>query len=116
VWIFAIQTVVFSLIPLRFLDGDRVIRWSRVCWFLLYLAGMFVFVTTLVHPTSEKYGGSSRATFWSMLILFVTFTVVALLIWAWFRFEDHRQRRFARTPTGVPSDAGEADGQELPRT
>lgn len=51
-----------------------------------------------------------------MLLRFVAFTVVALLIWAWFRFEDHRKRRFARTPAGVTSDAGEADGEELPRT
>ncbi len=116
VWIFAIQTVVFSLIPLRFLDGDRVIKWSRVCWLLLYLAAMFVFVTTLVHPTSEEYGGSSQATFWSMLILFVTFTVVALLVWAWFRFEDHRKRRFGRPGSAIGSDVGESEREELPRS
>ena len=113
VWIFAIQTVVFSLIPLRFLDGERVIKWSRACWLLLYLAGMFVFVTTLVHPTSEQYGGSSRATFWSMLILFVTFTVVAMSVWAWFRFEDHRKRLLAARRG---SDVGEPEREELPRS
>ena len=113
VWIFAIQTVVFSLVPLRFLDGDRVIRWSRVGWLLLYLAGMFVFVTTLVHPTSEQYGGSSKASFWSMLILFVSFTAVAIGLWAWFRFEDHR-KRLLRARAG--SGADEPQRQDLPRS
>jgi hypothetical protein len=50
-----------------------------------------------------------------MLILFAAFTVVALLVWAWFRFEDHRKRRFGRASVGVGSDVGETDREELPR-
>jgi len=93
VWIFAIQTVVFSLIPMHLLDGERVMKWSRKGWFVLYMAGMFVFVSTLVHPTSEQYGGSADASFGSMLILFLAFTAFAVVLWSWFWVEDRRKRR-----------------------
>jgi hypothetical protein len=104
VWIFAIQTVVFSLVPLRFLDGEKIMKWSRLGWLSLYLVGMFVFVETLVHP-SQKYGGSSNASFWSMLIIFLAFTGLAVAFWAWFRFERWRGRD---APVPVDSAVGQA--------
>lgn len=91
VWMLAIQTVVFRLVPLRFLDGEKTMKWSRLGWPSLYLLGMFVFVETLVHP-SAKYGASSNTSFWSMLIIFVTFTALATVFWAWFRFDRRKDR------------------------
>ncbi|MFN8025836.1 MAG: FGLLP motif-containing membrane protein [Acidimicrobiia bacterium] len=108
VWIFAIQTVVFSLVPMHLLDGERVIKWSRGGWLALYVSGMFVFVTTLVHPTSTQYGGSSDASFWSMLLLFLAFTVFAVGLWTFFWLEDRRKGRSAGDP-GDASVHAEAD-------
>jgi hypothetical protein len=89
VWIFAIQTVMFSLVPIRYLDGDRIRSWSRWGWFALYVLSMFVFVTALVHP-GRQYGSSGNGTFWSMLIIFLLFTAFAVAFWGWFRFEHWR--------------------------
>jgi protein-S-isoprenylcysteine O-methyltransferase Ste14 len=104
VWIFAIQTVVFSLVPLRFLDGEKIMKWSRLGWASLYLVGMFVFVETLVHP-SAKYGGSSNASFLSMLIIFLTFTGLAVAFWAWFRFERWKDHHDSAVPDQPASAA-----------
>jgi hypothetical protein len=65
---------------------------------------MFVFVETLVHP-SAKYGGSSNASFWSMLIIFLTFTGLAIAFWAWFRFERWKDRD-DRVPADTTADPG----------
>lgn len=103
VWVFAIQTVVFSLVPLRFLDGEKIMKWRRMGWLTLYAVGMFVFVETLVHP-SAKYGGNSNATFWSMLVIFLAFTGLAIVFWAWFRFERWKSDREPGAPPPPPLD------------
>ena len=92
VWVFALQTVVFSLVPLRFLAGAKVRQWSRAGWLALYVTGMFVFVEAVMH-SSQRYGGSSKASVWSMLIIFLAFTGAAILIWAWFQLSQRWSRR-----------------------
>jgi hypothetical protein len=100
VWIFAIQTVMFSMIPLRYLDGERIRSWSKRGWLGLYLLSMFVFVEALVHP-GNRYGGQSSGTIWSMLIIFVVFTGLAVAFWGWFRFEHWRAKREPRDQVKV---------------
>jgi hypothetical protein len=51
----------------------------------MYGLGMFVFVQTIMHPQSNRYGGDPNANLRSMLLLFVFFTVVAMSFWLFFR-------------------------------
>jgi hypothetical protein len=84
-WVCGIQSVLFSLVPMRFLDGERVMAWSRVGWAVIYGLGMFVFVQGIMHPQSNRYGGDPDANLRSMLLLFIFFTVVAVAFWLYFR-------------------------------
>jgi hypothetical protein len=100
VWVFALQTVIFSLVPLHLLDGEKIKAWNRVAWFSLFLLAMFVFVEAVVH-SSRQWGGSSKASFWSMLIIFLAFTGFAILFWSWFHLG---QRRSGRRGSDEPAE------------
>jgi low temperature requirement protein LtrA len=91
-WVVSVQSLLFSLIPLKFLDGEKVVTWNRLGWFAIYLLGMFVFVEAIMHPQSDKYGGNRHADLHSMLLLFVSFMVVACLFWLYFRIRTIRHK------------------------
>jgi len=74
---------------MRFMDGEAVMAWSRAGWAAMYGLGMFVFVQTIMHPQSTRYGGDPNANLKSMLLLFIFFTLVAMSFWLYFRLR-HR--------------------------
>jgi hypothetical protein len=84
-WVVSVQSLLFSLIPLKFLDGEKVVNWNKLGWFGVYLLGMFVFVQAIMHPQSDRYGGDPHADLRSMLLLFSCFMVAACLFWCYFR-------------------------------
>jgi hypothetical protein len=84
-WVCGVQSLLFSLIPMRYMDGETVMAWSRRVWFAVYGLGMFFFVQTIMHPQSTRYGGNPNANLFSMLMLFLFFMVVAMAFWLFFR-------------------------------
>ena len=98
-WVVGIQTLVFGLMPLRFLDGAKVMAWSRVGWAAIYALGMFAFVHSMVRPGAEVDGNTFR----TAVALFVAFTVIAVVFWGYFRFRPPRP------------PAASADGPPEPR-
>ena len=84
-WVVALQSLLFSLVPLKFLDGSKVMAWNKVGWFAVYFLGLFVFVETMLHPRSGQYGGDPHASLGSMLLLFIIFMAAACLFWLYFR-------------------------------
>jgi hypothetical protein len=64
--------------------------WNRGAWLALWGTGVFLFVHTLLHPQSGLYGTSSRASLFSVLVLFVAFGVFSALFWAYFRYRRPR--------------------------
>ncbi len=105
-WVCGVQSLLFSLIPMRYMDGETVMAWSRGVWFAVYGLGMFFFVQTIMHPQSTRYGGNPRANLLSMLLLFVFFTVFAMAFWLFFRLRGQ--------PEG-PDDPEEAATAAPPR-
>jgi hypothetical protein len=95
-WVGGIQAVLFGLLPMRFLPGEKVWAWSPKAWIALYGTTVFVFVQAIAHPSSGQWG-SGRASFWSMLFPFAVYSAVAVGVWVWFRF--------VRRPTTFPVDA-----------
>jgi hypothetical protein len=84
-WVCGVQSLLFSLIPMRYMDGETVVAWSRWAWFGIYGLGMFFFVQTIMHPQSARYGGNPNANLGSMLLLFICFMVIAMAFWLFFR-------------------------------
>ena len=107
-WVCGVQSLLFSLIPMRYMDGETVMAWSRGVWFAVYGLGMFFFVQTIMHPQSSRYGGNPKANLFSMLLLFVFFTVFAMAFWLFFRLrgrpegpDDPEEATTAAPPPGT---------------
>ena len=84
-WLTALQSVVFGLAPLRFLDGDQVRRWHPWGWLTLWAGSVFLLVQCYLHPSAGRWGGIEDNTMRSALGVFAVFLVVGVAFWAWFR-------------------------------
>jgi hypothetical protein len=92
IFVAGLTTLVFSLIPLRFLEGAKVTRWSRAAWVGLFASAVFAFVHILLQPSSGYVGHTQSNQKWVVIALFVGFGLFSISFWAYFRF------RPARTP------------------
>jgi hypothetical protein len=107
-FLLGVQTLVFGLIPLRFLDGHVLREWNMRIWALVYAPGivLFIFLLGLNSETARQRGVASGLI--SSLVLFVAFGVGSMLFWAFFQIR--RQPSPAggpqATPSVVPQQAG----------
>jgi Tol biopolymer transport system component len=81
-----VEGVAFGLIPIRFLEGEKVMAWSRRGWFAIFGAGVLAFVFILVDPTGSFVGKTSVGPVWSMVALLGAFSLVTAAFWAYFRW------------------------------
>jgi hypothetical protein len=99
-WVWSLQAIIFGLIPLKYLDGEDVVAWSRAGWLALYGFVMFLFVHTVMHPTTLRYGSNPDANITSMLYLFIGFMSAAVAFWLYFRIRSRRKSRRGPAVTG----------------
>jgi hypothetical protein len=85
VFIGGIEGALFSLVPLRFLPGHHVSRWSWTAWAVLAFATAFLFVDVLLRPQGGYLGRSSTASGLVTYGLFTLFGVASVAFWGWFR-------------------------------
>jgi hypothetical protein len=82
-----IEGAVFGLVPMRFLHGGHVFRWSRLRWAILYGLGLLAFWLIILNPANGFLESAAHpAPFLTTLALFLAFGAASILFWAWFRF------------------------------
>jgi hypothetical protein len=89
-WIAGIQAVIWGLIPIKFMYGQKVLAWNKLGWLAIYGTGMLLFVHTLLHPGMGLYGNASEASLFSVTMLFLGFGAFSLCFWGYFRFRKPR--------------------------
>jgi hypothetical protein len=94
----ALGTMVVALLPIDFLDGRTIFRWSKRAWIGLYLVTGLIFLFVVV-PMAGNWGTMSAPIFgWGTL--FAVFAIVAIATWALFRrFPPKRKVEEAATPS-----------------
>jgi hypothetical protein len=85
IFVVGLETMAFGLVPLRFLDGEKIVAWSRVVWALLFAAGVFGLLHVLLNPRSG-YLATARGGVVTLILLFVAFGTASFAMWAYFRF------------------------------
>jgi hypothetical protein len=81
-----LEATAFGLMPLRFMPGYAVYRWSRVAWATLWALSLFGFVHILIAPTSGYVSQLSPQAFAAALGIFAAFGAISILTWGYFRF------------------------------
>lgn len=108
-YIAAVVGLVFGLLPIRFLDGHLLWKWSRWGWAAVYAVALFLFMLTLLDPTGVTTG-ATREMWVRAVWLFGTFLVLSVAFWAVFRLRPG-------PPTGPPGaerPPGGPDPRALP--
>jgi DNA-binding beta-propeller fold protein YncE len=99
IFVVAVEGLVFGLIPLRFLPGEKVFRWSRWRWLLLWGAGLALFAHVLVYPVTLAQPSPDPSTLAATLVSVGIYGLIAVLFWGVFRWREHR----AGTSPGPPA-------------
>ncbi|MHB8508802.1 MAG: FGLLP motif-containing membrane protein [Candidatus Dormibacteria bacterium] len=84
VFVAGIEGLLFGLIPLRFLDGQKVMAWNRFGWAAIFAVAAFLFVHVLLNPAIGYVSGTENIVV--AVILFGAFGVLSVGFWAYFRF------------------------------
>lgn len=90
IFVGGLEGLLFELVPLRFLRGERVYKWRRSAWFILFSAAAFCFAFILLNPATGYLGSTRISPLVPAVMLFVSFGVVSVLFWAYFRFRKAR--------------------------
>ncbi|HVE75815.1 MAG TPA: FGLLP motif-containing membrane protein [Actinomycetota bacterium] len=82
-----LSAVAFGLAPLKFLPGEKVLRWSKVAWALLFGSGVFALLHFVLNPTA----GNEDSSVLTATIMFGVFGLISVAFWSYFRFRPARE-------------------------
>jgi hypothetical protein len=77
----AAANLVFALVPLSFLPGAALLRWSPALWALFACTGGFAFVHLVVPPAADVLAGQAGV----LAVVLCVYLVAAGALWAWLR-------------------------------
>lgn len=102
--VLSLESLVVSLLPMRFLEGIKLKDWNRLAWAALLGLALFAFVHILLRPTSGYVANTKVAPASVVVGLFVGFAGFSIAFWAYFRFRSPRMK-----PTEGSTEPGDFD-------
>jgi len=70
------QAVIVQLLPTRFVNGENILRWSRLGWLALSGTAMTLYVMVVVRPNPDQQS-------WGSLWFVVALVAGAVVFWLW---------------------------------
>lgn len=86
IFVAGLEGLLFELVPLRFLRGERLFTWHRSVWAVLFLASAFLFVWIMLQPSVGYLGSTRTSPLIPAVILFCVFGLASVAFWAYFRY------------------------------
>jgi hypothetical protein len=99
-----LEAAAISMLPLRFLPGERVRAWNQRVWAGILGTAAFGFCHLLLNPQSGYLADSTRTSLFTVVLLLAVFGGGSVLFWAYFRFRPQRATPAAPPP---PMPSGE---------
>ena len=91
IFVAGIEGVVFGMIPLRFLAGEKLFAWNKALWAALFGAGAFLFLHVLLDPESEYLADPNSVPTTIIFVFFAAFGLLSVAFWGYFRFRKERE-------------------------
>jgi hypothetical protein len=77
------QSVVFGLVPLMFMDGEKLYRWRRSVWLGLWSVGVLWMAIVVINPALSHHGHDEASVAWLAGLLAFQ-VLVAGSLWSFF--------------------------------
>jgi hypothetical protein len=90
VFLWGIEGLAVAMLPLRFLDGRKVYRWSKTAWAALFFLGVFATFHVLLRPGSGYVGSTSGEVRIGVMVVFALCGLGSAAFWAYFRYRPER--------------------------
>jgi len=101
-----VSSLPLALLPLGALDGAKIAKWRRVVWAVAYAIGLAAFMLVLL--TIPKAWGEIPGDFSRWLILFGTFALIAVVLWAvntwWIKRHPPKETPIGEQPDAITID------------
>jgi hypothetical protein len=81
-----LEGLVITMIPLRFMDGAAVMRWSRLAWALTFGSITFLWWQLLLNQDAAYAAAFEQTNVQAVLIVLAAFMVTTGGLWSYFRF------------------------------
>ncbi|MDQ1697463.1 MAG: hypothetical protein QOJ03_2816 [Frankiaceae bacterium] len=83
-----LTVLLLALAPIRFLHGERLLRWNKPAWLVAYAVTAYAFFSIDIHP--EWAGTEATVPLRVWLVLFLGFGAFSGMFWSYFRFRHPR--------------------------
>ncbi|MGE0226974.1 MAG: FGLLP motif-containing membrane protein [Dehalococcoidia bacterium] len=80
-----VQGLLFTLVPIEFMDGQKVWKWSRLAWFSITLPVAFVFLHVLMNPQGDFGSPIEETSLRALFILCIAIWLATAAVWLYFR-------------------------------
>ena len=97
-----LEAAAISMLPLRFMPGERVRSWSPRVWMALLGIAALGFFHILVNPSSGYLADSTRSSLVTVILLLAVFGGGSVLFWAYFRYRPRRGSAAPEPPPPLP--------------
>ncbi|MHB8960683.1 MAG: FGLLP motif-containing membrane protein, partial [Candidatus Limnocylindrales bacterium] len=79
-----VQVAAFGMLPLSFLAGESVKRWSTPVWAALLVFGWIAFGIVILNPTNGYLSDTTRTPLFTIVALLILFSVGSVAFWYYF--------------------------------
>jgi hypothetical protein len=93
VFLGGIQGSLFNLMPLEFIDGLKVWRWSKVAWFAVALPVMVIFLQVILKQAGSLDEATGDEAVRALFITWLVFWLITVSTWAFFKIRASKRRR-----------------------
>lgn len=96
IFVVCLEGLLFSLIPLDFMDGHRIWRWNKLAWFGLFMPTAFLFAQVLFNDQDAYLDLVARSRSVTSMTILGLYVVVTFGTWAWLKRRATRQSEDAQ--------------------
>jgi hypothetical protein len=88
-----IQGLLFNLLPITFLDGQKLWRWNPFAWLSIAIPSAFIFFHVIVNRSGTFASASGERSVQMLIIVCVVFWLLTMATWVFFKVRKAREAR-----------------------
>ena len=90
VFIIGLEGLLFALIPLMFVDGERLAKWNKWVWLTVFTVVVFLFYYIIINKDGEIVDAMGDIKVQMMFVITGVFFVLSVAVWLFFRLRHKR--------------------------